>query len=88
MRSLCLCELCIPCRNCVNSQIDEAVVILSDLWRKGYSPTDIITTLFRVVKYYEPMDELYKLEAMKACIIHMCRAYFFESSNRQRSIDR
>ena len=30
--------------------------------------TDIVATLFRVVKYYEPMDEDKKLEFMKVCL--------------------
>eukprot|EP00008_Paramoeba_atlantica_P008425 CAMPEP_0201485442 /NCGR_PEP_ID=MMETSP0151_2-20130828/9543_1 /ASSEMBLY_ACC=CAM_ASM_000257 /TAXON_ID=200890 /ORGANISM="Paramoeba atlantica, Strain 621/1 / CCAP 1560/9" /LENGTH=311 /DNA_ID=CAMNT_0047869567 /DNA_START=45 /DNA_END=980 /DNA_ORIENTATION=+ len=52
-------------KNCLEGDIDEAVSSFSDLWKKGYSAADIVATLFRVVKYYEPMDEDKKLEFMK-----------------------
>lgn len=35
------------------------------LWKQGYSAVDIITTLFRVVKFYEGMPEYMKLDYIK-----------------------
>lgn len=36
--------------HCRDGKIEEAYKILSDLWRKGYSPEDIISNIFRVCK--------------------------------------
>mmetsp|Transcript_2063 Transcript_2063/g.3233 ORF Transcript_2063/g.3233 Transcript_2063/m.3233 type:complete len:236 (+) Transcript_2063:368-1075(+) len=50
---------------CLDEKIDEAISLLNNLWKMGYSAADIVTTLFRVVKYYEPMNEELKLEYLK-----------------------
>lgn len=50
--------------HCTNSNIDEAYIILKDLWDKGYSAHDIITNIFRVCKTH-PMSEYLKLEFIK-----------------------
>lgn len=34
----------------INKQIDEALLILNELWKKGYSAIDIVTVCFRVSK--------------------------------------
>ncbi|CAO2822020.1 unnamed protein product [Amaranthus hypochondriacus] len=51
-------------RNVREGKFDDACGSLKQLYDMGYSPTDIITTLFRVVKNYE-MPEYLKLEFMK-----------------------
>ncbi|KAI9082691.1 hypothetical protein K1719_035265 [Acacia pycnantha] len=51
-------------RNVIEGNFDEACVGLKQLYDLGYSPTDIITTLFRVIKNYD-MAEYLKLEFMK-----------------------
>ncbi|CAE5962334.1 unnamed protein product [Arabidopsis arenosa] len=51
-------------RNVLESKFDDACHGLKQLYDLGYSPTDIITTLFRIIKNYE-MAEYLKLEFMK-----------------------
>lgn len=51
-------------RNVIEGRFDDACVGLKQLYDLGYSPTDIITTLFRVIKNYD-MEEYLKLEFMK-----------------------
>ncbi|GAA0174241.1 DNA-directed DNA polymerase [Lithospermum erythrorhizon] len=51
-------------RNILEGNFDEACSGLKQLYDLGYSPTDIITTIFRVIKNYE-MEEYIKLEFMK-----------------------
>ncbi|KAG0577023.1 hypothetical protein M758_5G103700 [Ceratodon purpureus] len=51
-------------KHCVAGNIDDAYVGLKQLYDLGYSATDIITTLFRVVKNYE-MVEFLKLEFIR-----------------------
>ncbi|CAA6675499.1 unnamed protein product [Spirodela intermedia] len=48
----------------LHGRFDDACVGLKQLYDLGYSPTDIITTLFRVIKNYD-MEEYLKLEFMK-----------------------
>ena len=48
----------------LDGKFDEACSALKQLYDLGYSPTDIITTLFRVVKNYD-MAEYLKLEMLK-----------------------
>lgn len=48
----------------LGGKFDDACVGLKQLYDMGYSPTDIITTFFRVVKNYD-MAEYLKLEFMK-----------------------
>jgi len=52
-------------RDCAKSNIDSACDGLYELWQAGYSAVDIITTLFRVVKYDQELDEEMKLEFVK-----------------------
>lgn len=64
-------------RNVLEGKFDEACAGLKQLYDLGYSPTDIITTLFRIIKNYD-MAEYLKLEFLKvlittrfsACILH------------------
>lgn len=51
-------------RNVIEGNFDEACSGLKQLYDLGYSPTDIITTLFRIIKSYD-MAEYLKLEFMK-----------------------
>jgi replication factor C subunit 2/4 len=51
-------------RHCLDNQIDEAFKIVSDLYKLGYSPEDIITNIFRVTKNYS-IPEYLKLEFIK-----------------------
>lgn len=51
-------------RNVIEGNFDEACSGLKQLYDLGYSPTDIITTLFRIIKNYD-MAEYLKLEFMK-----------------------
>jgi DNA polymerase III delta prime subunit len=54
-------------RNVLEGKFDEACSGLKQLYDLGYSPTDIITTLFRIIKNYD-MAEYLKLEFMKVRI--------------------
>lgn len=49
----------------LEGNIVEAHQNLYELWKSGYSASDIISTVFKVVKNHEPMDEYIKLEYMK-----------------------
>ncbi|GFY97351.1 replication factor C 2 [Actinidia rufa] len=51
-------------RNVLEGKFDDACAGLKQLYDLGYSPTDIITTLFRIIKNYD-MAEYLKLEFMK-----------------------
>lgn len=51
-------------RNVLGGKFDDACAGLKQLYDLGYSPTDIITTLFRIIKNYD-MAEYLKLEFMK-----------------------
>jgi len=51
-------------QSCLQADIDQAYANLNELLREGYSPVDVITTLFRVIKTY-PMPEHAKLEFIK-----------------------
>ncbi|ESR53799.1 Replication factor C subunit 2 [Citrus sinensis] len=58
-------------RNVLEGKFDDACSGLKQLYDLGYSPTDIITTLFRIIKNYEMAEHL-KLEFMKeAGFAHM-----------------
>ena len=48
----------------MNGSIDLALNHLYQLWKCGYSPVDIITTIFKVVKGMD-MPEFLKLEYLK-----------------------
>lgn len=50
--------------HCVKGSFAEAYKVISDLHKAGYSPEDIITNVFKVVKSYE-MPEYTKLEYIK-----------------------
>ncbi|XP_062145813.1 replication factor C subunit 2 [Alnus glutinosa] len=51
-------------RHVLEGKFDDACSGLKQLYDLGYSPTDIITTLFRIIKNYD-MAEYLKLEFMK-----------------------
>jgi replication factor C subunit 2/4 len=50
--------------NCTKVQFDDAIAILQQLWADGYAPTDIIATIFKVLKTMD-LPEYLKLEWMK-----------------------
>jgi replication factor C subunit 2/4 len=50
--------------SCLEGDYETAYSQLDDLWAQGYSPLDIVGTLFRVVKQFE-MAEYWKLEYLK-----------------------
>lgn len=54
--------------NILEGKFDDACSGLKQLYDLGYSPTDIITTFFRIIKNYD-MAEFLKLEFMKVCRI-------------------
>lgn len=51
-------------RNVLEGKFDDACAGMKQLYDLGYSPTDIITTLFRIIKNYD-MAEFLKLEFLK-----------------------
>ena len=55
-------------RQVIDGKFDDACAGLKQLYDLGYSPTDIITTLFRIIKNYD-MPEYLKLEFMKVCMM-------------------
>lgn len=63
-------------RQVIDGKFDDACAGLKQLYDLGYSPTDIITTLFRIIKNYD-MPEYLKLEFMKVCM--MQSVFHFES---------
>lgn len=50
--------------HCTQANIDDAYKVMAHLWQMGYSPEDIITSIFRVCKT-ESMPEFLKLEFIK-----------------------
>lgn len=50
--------------NVLEGKFDDACAKLKQLYDLGYSPTDIITTLYRIIKNYD-MAEYLKLEFLK-----------------------
>ena len=53
------------CKACFEGKVDPALDILHELWDKGYSALDIITTMFRVVKTMDILSEYAKLEFIR-----------------------
>lgn len=51
--------------SCTKGDIDHALDKLSELWTQGYSALDIVTTLFRVVKNSNQLEEFMKLEVRR-----------------------
>lgn len=54
--------------SCLQVKVDNALEGVHQLWRQGYSAVDIITTLFRVVKFYDGMPEFMKLDYIKVSL--------------------
>ena len=50
---------------CHQGKIDDALEKLEDLWDKGYSAVDIISTMFRVTKAIDGLSEQTKLDFIK-----------------------
>lgn len=53
---------------CHQGKIDDALEKLEELWDKGYSAVDIISTMFRVTKTIDTFSEQSKLEFIKVDI--------------------
>lgn len=53
---------------CYEGKIDSALEKLEELWDKGYSAVDIISTMFRVTKTIESLSEHSKLSFIKVRI--------------------
>lgn len=51
----------------MEANIEEANSLLMSLWKDGYSASDIISTLFKVVKNHN-MEEYLKLEYLKVVL--------------------
>lgn len=52
-------------RMLLSSSLDESLQYLKELWKKGYSAVDIVTTCFRVMKNLEDVKESIRLEMIK-----------------------
>ncbi|WWC90616.1 uncharacterized protein L201_005552 [Kwoniella dendrophila CBS 6074] len=52
-------------KDCQNGLIDQALSRINDLWDKGYSAVDIVTSIFRVTKSMDDLQEYMKLEFIK-----------------------
>ncbi|KAK6362015.1 replication factor C subunit 4 [Orbilia blumenaviensis] len=50
---------------CFEGKIDQALETLRELWDKGYSAVDLISTMFRVTKTIDTLSEHSKLEFIK-----------------------
>jgi replication factor C subunit 2/4 len=57
------------CKACHDGHIEPALEVLTELWNKGYSAVDIVTTMFRVVKTMDTLPEYTKLEFIKVRLI-------------------
>ncbi|KAJ2490606.1 phosphatidylcholine and lysophosphatidylcholine phospholipase [Coemansia sp. RSA 2050] len=58
--------------SCGRGEVDDAVACITVLWTQGYSAVDIITSVFRVVKVYDDLDEDKKLKFIREIgITHM-----------------
>ena len=66
-------------RNVLEGKFDDACAGLKQLYDLGYSPTDIITTLFRIIKNYD-MAEYLKLEFMKVSLVQLRVPAIYEDS--------
>lgn len=51
--------------DCYHYRVNEALTGLTKLWEKGYSAMDIVTTMFRVVKFNNEWPEGPKLDFIK-----------------------
>lgn len=60
-------------KSCLAGDVDKAIDGINNLWRLGYSASDIISTLFRVVKDLDKsISEYLKLEYIKEIgLVHM-----------------
>lgn len=53
---------------CITGDIDEAHDHLEALWKQGYAASDIIGTIFKVVRNHQ-MDEHLKLEFIRVSLL-------------------
>jgi replication factor C subunit 2/4 len=67
--------------NCTEQKLDEAINVLSHLWKLGYSADDIITVIFRVCKVAQ-MPEYIKLEYVK--LIGLTHSRICHQGNQRR----
>jgi replication factor C subunit 2/4 len=59
-------------RECQKGKIEDALEVLRELWGKGYSAVDIISTMFRVVKTMDSLPEYTKLQFIKVGSFLLC----------------
>ncbi|KAI9301465.1 P-loop containing nucleoside triphosphate hydrolase protein [Cunninghamella echinulata] len=52
-------------KNCASGNVRESVEVIRELYLKGYSALDIITTMFRVVKSFDELGDDLQLEFLK-----------------------
>lgn len=71
-------------RHILEGKFDDACSGLKQLYDLGYSPTDIITTFFRIIKNYD-MAEFLKLEFMKVRRNSRFPFHFFRTMNSRFS---
>lgn len=55
---------------CYEGRIDAALEKLEELWSKGYSAVDVISTMFRVTKTVDTLSEHSKLEFIKVRLVY------------------
>jgi DNA polymerase III delta prime subunit len=51
--------------DCLNGDLDKAVTAVTELWKSGYSAIDIVGTVFKVIKSFEPMHEALKMDLLQ-----------------------
>eukprot|EP00299_Pterocystis_sp_00344_P001929 c1185_g1_i1.p1 GENE.c1185_g1_i1~~c1185_g1_i1.p1 ORF type:complete len:209 (-),score=45.31 c1185_g1_i1:3-629(-) len=58
--------------SCKQGDLDRSLALVHSLWKQGYSASDIITTMFRVIKYSDDIPEDHKLAYIKEVgLVHM-----------------
>jgi replication factor C subunit 2/4 len=71
---------------CIEGNLDDALGRLNQVWKQGFAPVDIVTTVFKVTKNYE-MAEFLKLEFIKVVSIHIGNWLLpYESSGRNEFV--
>lgn len=65
---------------CNEGKIDSALEKLEELWDKGYSAVDIISTMFRVTKTIDSLSEHAKLNFIKVGTILLWYTHFTSNS--------
>ncbi|KAG5459858.1 MAG: replication factor C subunit 2, partial [Olpidium bornovanus] len=72
--------------SCLRGDVEAAADSATALWRLGYSALDIITTVFRVVKVFDGMEESMKLQFIKVRQLALSHTFPPPRSPPQRRI--